>query len=269
MSSEIQELKTKAAAGMSIGEYIRGTKAFTFLKYGIKDSWGYVGLVDYLDLPRLKLLWKVLPYSQQNYASLSNVYKITHLLEREQIQGAVVECGVYLGGCAAVMTSIVQRSDTPRDVWLFDSFAGMPEATQEDEGQSAEALASGRMGGKLVPVGTNIATLEEVRTTLFKKLNLKDERIHFVKGWFQDTLPEKKNAVGNIALLHVDGDWYASTKVCFEQLYDYVVSGGFVIVDDYGYFPGCRKAVDEFFRSRGLNIQLQWVDYSRVFFRKP
>ena len=254
---------------MSIGQYIRRTKAFTFLKFGIKDSWGYVGLADYLDLPRLKLLWNVLPYSQQNYASLSNVYKLTRRLESEHIPGAVVECGVYLGGCAAVMTSVVQHSGVQRDIWLFDSFAGMPEATKEDEGESAEVLASGRMTGNLLPVGTNIAPLEEVKDIFFKKLKLKDERVHFVKGWFQDTLPETKNTIGKIALLRVDGDWYASTKVCFEHLYDNVVNGGYVIVDDYGYFPGCRKAVDEFFQSRGLNIKLEWVDYSRVYFRKP
>ncbi len=239
------------------------------MKYGVKDAWGYVTIADYLDLPRLKLLWNALPYSQQNYASLSNVYKLAHLLERERISGAVVECGVYLGGCSAVMTSIVQRSGMPRDVWLFDSFAGMPEATKEDEGESATTLAAGRMTGNLVPVGTNIATLEEVKKVFFDKLKLKDERVHFVKGWFQDTLPASKNVIGPIALLRVDGDWYASTKVCLEELYDNVVRGGYVIIDDYGYFPGCRKAVDDFLRARGLNIKLQWVDYSRVFFCKP
>ncbi|MEO8166821.1 MAG: TylF/MycF/NovP-related O-methyltransferase [bacterium] len=254
---------------MSLAQYFRSTNVFRFLKYGIKDSWGYVRLGDYLDLPRLILLWRTLPYSQQNYASLSNVYDLTHRLESENIPGAVVECGVCLGGCAAVMTSIVQHSNTPRNVWLFDSFAGMPEATVEDVGESASILASGRMTGNLIAVGTNIATLDEVKDVFFKKLRLKNERIHFVKGWFQETLPVTKVAIGQIGLLRVDGDWYASTKVCLEELYDNVVSGGYVVVDDYGYFPGCKKAVDEFFQSRGLHVTLHKVDYSRVYFRKP
>lgn len=63
-----------------------------------------------------------------------------------------------------------------------------------------------------------------------------------------------------IAILRLDGDWYASTQICLEHLYDLVVPSGFVIVDDYGTYDGCRKAVDEFIAARGLTIHLEPVD---------
>ena len=89
-----------------------------------------------------------------------------------------------------------------------------------------------------------------------------------VKGWFQDTLILNQIRIGPIALLRIDGDWYESTKVCLECLFDNVANGGYVIIDDYGFFPGCRKAVDEFLASRGLKVQFIPVDYSRVYFKK-
>ena len=76
-------------------------------------------------------------------------------------------------------------------------------------------------------------------------------------------------AIGPIAILRLDGDWYASTKICLEHLYDQVVSGGFVIVDDYGTYEGCRKAVDEFLAARGLHVFLSHVDPDCRYWIKP
>ena len=60
------------------------------------------------------------------------------------------------------------------------------------------------------------------------------------KGWFQETLPGVTKEIKQIAILRLDGDFYASTKVCLDFLYEKVVSGGFIIVDDYGTREGCR-----------------------------
>jgi hypothetical protein len=47
-----------------------------------------------------------------------------------------------------------------------------------------------------------------------------------------------------------------------------VVDGGYVIIDDYGFFPSCKKAVDEFVERRALKARLSLIDYSRVYFKK-
>ncbi|MEI6239529.1 MAG: TylF/MycF/NovP-related O-methyltransferase [Planctomycetia bacterium] len=103
-------------------------------------------------------------------------------------------------------------------------------------------------------------TLAENRNLLEQTIQYDARNIHYHHGWFQDTLPVDAAAVGPIAILRLDGDWYASTKACLEHLYDQVVPSGFVIVDDYDTYDGCRKAVDEFIASRSLPVQLHRVD---------
>jgi O-methyltransferase len=107
--------------------------------------------------------------------------------------------------------------------------------------------------------------MERVRDN-FRKFDLLDERVKFVKGWFHETLPSC--AVGQIALLRLDGDMYESTIVSLEALYDRVAPGGFVIVDDYGYLESCRSAVHDFFQSRGLNPEIEKIDWTGVYWRK-
>jgi Macrocin-O-methyltransferase (TylF) len=68
---------------------------------------------------------------------------------------------------------------------------------------------------------------------------------HFVNGWFEDTLFASKGEIGSIALLHVDCDWYESVRLVLAELYDQIVPGGVIAIDDYQHWLGCRKAVDE------------------------
>jgi O-methyltransferase len=234
----------------------------------VLDSWEYVPLRAYVSIKKLKLFWKVIPYAQQNWASLFNVYDLARLIENNKIQGCFVECGVWRGGCAAVMAIVAKESGSNRKTWLFDSFEGMPEATSMDVGEKARELAKNRMSGGLIPVGTSVVSIDEVKTLLFKKLHLDEDNIILVKGWFQYTVPKYKSQIGPISILRVDGDWYDSTKVCLENLYDNVVKDGYIIIDDYGWFPGCKSAVDEFIERRKLKIELKKVDYSRVYFQK-
>ena len=83
-------------------------------------------------------------------------------------------------------------------------------------------------------------------------------RVRIVPGLFQDTFPSVR--IPQIALLNIDADWYESVKLCLESFYNAVVPHGFISIDDYGAWPGCRRAVDEFFQSRELSVSLQPVD---------
>jgi hypothetical protein len=93
--------------------------------------------------------------------------------------------------------------------------------------------------------------------------------IHLIKGWFQDTLKPTKEIIGTIAVLRMDGDFYDSTKVVFEELYDQVVEGGVVIIDDYGRFQGCRRATEEFLAEKRIEAHLIYVENSIRYFVKP
>jgi hypothetical protein len=175
-------------------------------------------------------------------------------VEENGIEGAFVECGVARGGCSALMASVAARYKRARKTWLFDSFEGLPLPTQKDYDQA------GRSTGQHVhPLQQRscLGTLNEVEELLFSHFSLNKSDIFLVKGWFQDSLPQYKQRVGPISLLRIDGDWYESTKCCLENLYDNVVAGGHVIVDDYGTCYGCMRAVDDFLRDRGLHPQLR------------
>ncbi len=169
-----------------------------------------------------------------------------------------MECGVCNGGTAAILGRFATNSRLDRTVWLFDSFQGMPTTGTEDApgigGESAEDH-----------VGKEIGDVACVREVLLK-VGANMSRVRIVPGWFQDTFPTV--AIERIALLNIDADWYESVKLCLETFYDRVVPGGFVSIDDYGHWPGCRMAVDEFFRERGLLYALNQVDYTARWFRK-
>jgi hypothetical protein len=129
----------------------------------------------------------------------------------------------------------------------------MPETTLED-GDAARAQI-GKVAGNQIQV-------QEV----LKLVGARMERVRIVPGWFEETFPTV--SIGKIALLNIDADWYTSVKLCLETFYDLVVPGGFISVDDYGHWPGCRKAVDEFFEARNLPYPLRRVDYTAHWFQK-
>lgn len=93
------------------------------------------------------------------------------------------------------------------------------------------------------------------------------DRLHIVEGWFADTFPQVQ--IERIGLLHIDADWYESVSLCLERFYDRVVPGGFIVVNDYGTWRGCRAAVDEFLERRGLRARLRWVDPGTRYLQKP
>ena len=215
-----------------------------------------------------RLIWTVQPYTMVGLPRLLNAFDLARRVESQGIKGAMVECGVFKGGCVGLMAKVSADARSGRKVWLFDSFEGLPEPTALD-GTLAEEYAAREAAGKLVPIDRCVGLIETVEELLFEKLRLDRGNIVLRKGWFQETLPVAKTEVGEIALLRLDGDWYESTKVCLENLYDLVVQGGFVIIDDYGYWEGCRRATDEFLAGRGLTLPLERIDDTGVFFVKP
>lgn len=202
-------------------------------------------------------------------ARLRTLYQQTAEVFEKNIPGALVECGVWRGGCVGLMGLAAQRFGLARPIHLFDSFEGLPAPQIQNDGQCAVEYAKGRSDGALTPIGECIAGDSEVRAFLFEQLRLNPGHFVFHKGWFQDTVAPASLAIGPIALLRLDGDWYESTKVCLDHLYDQVSPGGFVILDDYLSWEGCKRATDEFLASRRLQVELHQIDQAAVYFRRP
>lgn len=212
---------------------------------------------DWLSFEKLWLFYGVSSYTMVPYSRLSNLHTLASDLIRKNIEGSFVECGVCNGGSAGIIAGVA-KSDENRSVWLFDSWEGLPEPGGNDVSHKGSRLNKGSLHG----------SERKVRELLFGKFGLDVNRVHLDKGWFFETLPSNKNRIGKIALLHLDCDWYDSMKFCLEELYGNVVEGGFVVIDDYGYWKGCKQAVDEFVGRKDVQAELINVDWTGVYFQK-
>jgi len=210
------------------------------------------------------------------------LYQQVRYCEKNNIGGSFVECGVWKGGAVGLMAlANLREGKTRRDLHLFDAFQDICEPDAKIDGVKASNEVkeytgkSGHDTGLLKPVTGfydflgGAGSIEENKTLLEHTIGYPSEHTHYHKGWFQETLPSKHEEVGSIAILRLDGDWYASTKVCLEYLYDKVVPGGFIIIDDYGAYEGCRKAVDEFMELNKITTFLSTVDNNVRYFIKP
>ena len=199
------------------------------------------------------------PHTLLGLSGMDNMERCAERVFADEIPGDFLEAGVCQGGAAVFLRALqVSFGQAERRLWAVDSFQGLPKP------ESAPDLAGG------IDFSESNApklafSLEEVRD-LFLRYDLLDERVVFLQGWFAETLPGAP--IGPLALLRVDADMYASTREVLENLYDRVSPGGFVIVDDYGSFPFCRQAVDEFRAERNIGNPLQYADRTVAYWRK-
>lgn len=205
----------------------------------------------------------VRPYTMTNPDKLFALISAVRYVVRERIPGDIVECGVWRGGSMQAVARVLRSErDTDRDLYLFDTFAGMTTPTAADTRISDDATAADllathdRQDGVLA-----MATLSDVRGGL-APIGYPADRLHFVEGKVEDTVPGA--APEHIAVLRLDTDWYESTKHELEYLFPRISSGGVLIIDDYGWWDGCRKAVDEYLHDTAQRLLLLRVDSGRV-----
>ena len=185
------------------------------------------------------------------------------------VQGSIVECGVWRGGSmmAAALT-LLRLGRTNMDLYLFDTFEGMSAPTAMDvdfRGQSAADRLASERRSKTSELWA-YSPLDEVKQNL-ASTGYCAERIHYVRGRVEDTLPNA--APAQIALLRLDTDWYESTKHELTHLYPRLAKGGVLILDDYGHWAGARTAFDEFAKENGLRLLLNRIDNAGRIAVKP
>ncbi|MBL9150497.1 MAG: class I SAM-dependent methyltransferase [Phycisphaerae bacterium] len=204
----------------------------------------------------------VRPFTMLSEKRLRSLHDLARTVLQARVGGDFVECGVAAGGSSALLAACIRRYGHGRHLWCFDTFTGMPEPTAEDVDRNGQhADASGW--------GTGTCSAPEASLRAAARLVGAEDRLVLQRGLFQDTLPTAAPRIGRIALLHLDGDWYESTRVCFEWLWDRVAAGGALQIDDYGHWQGCQRATDEFLAARGVRPTFTKIDYTGVSFRKP
>ncbi len=205
--------------------------------------------------------WKVKPYTMTSVERVVTLCQSIAYLERRDIPGAIVECGVWKGGSVlAAALALESLGATNRELFLFDTFTGMTEPADIDVdwlGRHArEFLRLRTPEGELYRAN---ASLDEVKQTLMQS-RYPWEKLRFVAGKVENTIP--KHAPGQIALLRLDTDWMASTRHELEHLYPRLADGGILIIDDYGHWQGAKHAVDGYFREHGIEADLRAIDFT-------
>lgn len=208
------------------------------------------------------MLRAILPFTMLSVERLEALLAGAKEVCEKGLSGNFVECGVSAGGSSALLAWVANKySSDFRLVYCCDTFEGMPEPGKYDThaGVSAQATMWGH-GTCAAPLGSLQAVAEKLGVS---------ELIRPVKGLFQVTLPLAKGPIGQISLLHLDGDWYDSTRAILDNLYDQTREGAYIQVDDYGHWDGCRKALDEFESELQVKFAKHTIDGTGIWFKKP
>lgn len=168
--------------------------------------------------------------------------------------GVLVQCGVYNGGSAALMAACMPADE----VWLFDSFQGLPEPGPEDGGKAHRKFHE-------IPRGQwcrgNILAVREVFNLVSP-----EPPLHIISGWLQDTLSASGCPIPDV--LHVDVDFYEATLLALQRFVPSMLPGALIIVDDYGHWRGAKLACDQFFNRPGQGFDDIPGDPTRYWFKE-
>lgn len=191
-------------------------------------------------------------------ARLDNVRWACETALSDGVAGDFVETGVWRGGATILMRAVLAAHNiADRRVWCADSFEGLPvpdpDTYPADAGQDIWST-----------IDTLKVDVDAVRSN-FDRYGLLDDQVKFLVGWFRDTLPTAP--ITEIAVLRLDGDLYESTMDALVHLEPKVSQGGIVIVDDYGGWPPCRAAVDDYRSSRHIGAAIETVDWTGAWWR--
>lgn len=196
--------------------------------------------------------------SQRIYALVEAVKYIV----KYEIQGEIVECGVWKGGSSMAVAMALRALGTEeRQLYLYDTFAGMSRPSDFDvtisgklpERELARTDVTRRAPGQLA------SPVEEVRKNL-RSTGYPEEKLRFIQGKVEDTIPDR--VPEKIALLRLDTDWYESTRHELIHLFPRLSKRGVLIIDDYGYWQGARRAVDEYIEENDIHIFLSRIDHA-------
>ncbi|PZE20524.1 TylF/MycF family methyltransferase [Paenibacillus xerothermodurans] len=202
--------------------------------------------------------WPVIGHSMIGRHRMENLQQCMASVIANNVPGDFIETGVWRGGACIFMRGFLKAYGiTNRQVWVADSFEGLPEPDIQNYPQD--------IGSALHTVSQLEVSLENVQEN-FAKYDLLDEQVRFLQGWFKDTLPTAP--IQQIAVARLDGDMYSSTMDSLRNLYPKVSPGGYIIIDDYGVLATCAAAVTDYRNEFGITDPIIPIDSTGVYWRK-
>jgi len=206
----------------------------------------------------LGLDWPEHAETMSGLRRLDNVEECVADVVARGVPGDLIETGVWRGGTVIFMRAVLAAlDDHERNVWVADSFEGLPKPDVAryplDEGLDYS-------GHPELSVG-----VQQVQAN-FARYGMLDDRVRFLRGWFRQTLPAAP--IERLAVLRLDGDLYESTMDALDALYPKLSPGGHCIIDDYGAIPACRQAVEDYRARHGIVEEIRPVDWTCVHWRR-
>ncbi|UJB43718.1 TylF/MycF family methyltransferase [Streptomyces sp. A1-5] len=189
---------------------------------------------------------------------LDNIQECVEQVLRDGVPGDFIETGVWRGGACILMRALLKAHGVEdRNVWLADSFAGVP-VTSDDSHPLDRGMEFHNLNWVLS------CSEEQVREN-FARYDLLDDQVKFLPGMFADTLPSAP--IEKLAILRMDGDLYESTMDALVNMYPKLSVGGFAIIDDYA-IPACKQAVHDYRSEHGIDEPIETVDVTGVYWRR-
>lgn len=215
-----------------------------------------------IDSDARAIVTKVRNYTMTSIERQIALIDATKYIVKNSILGDFVECGVWKGGSMMAVAYCLQSlGELDRNLYLYDTFEGMTEPTDKDVSYS-NIKASVLLSKSLKEDQSSIwcySSLDEVKSNI-ESTGYDLSKVFLVKGKIEETIP--KYIPQKIALLRLDTDWYESTLHELRHLFPLLVSGGVLIIDDYGHWQGCRQAVEEYIAENNVKILLNRIDYT-------
>jgi len=232
-------------------------KFFDIIGYELKrknnfnDRWG--NFIAEINADRKKQIKHFQEITLASELNLWSIYQSLKYINDEKIDGDIVECGVYNGNTLAFIGEINDELNLNKRIWGYDTFNGFVENSFTDKDIDFKT------GKKVKSVSADIFySLNDVKKNIIQNNNKNFQKYTLIEGDILETLNIKDNVPNKISFLRLDTDIYKTTKKQLEILYDKLVPGGVLHIDDYGICPGVKTAVDDFFSNK--NIWLHRVD---------
>ncbi|OBZ08003.1 hypothetical protein A8L34_24945 [Bacillus sp. FJAT-27264] len=196
-------------------------------------------------------------YTLTSFERMFSLYQSISYIVKNNIKGAIVECGVWKGGSMMLSAySLISLNATDRNLYLYDTFSGMTAPTEIDTSlfnENAKQLWLEHDQGWAV--GPKEEVIKNMKSTGYPM-----ENIHFIEGKVEETIPA--HIPGSIALLRLDTDWYESTYHELNHLFPILSPKGILIIDDYGHWKGSKIATDKYIDENNLALFLHKIDYT-------
>ena len=197
----------------------------------------------------------VKPFTSVSNERLTNVLNLLTQIHTSNVQGDLIEIGVWRGGIIMAMALKCKQLGMTRKIHAYDTFQGMTAPTAND------VDLNGALASHILDAVKCESSFEDT------KRNIDMAEYPHIEYHVGDIIKTDRSAVpSQIALLRLDTDWYESTRFELEVFEPNVVRGGYIVIDDYGHWQGCKKAVDEFLAGKALAIHK--IDYTGIWWQK-